>query len=1099
MPGMTYTEKGSQVPQGWNNTTVPFRTDVCIHQLFQQQAATQPHAECLVFDGNSITYSQLDQKTNRLAHYLQTLGAGRDIPVAVLMERSFDLIVAVMAVLKAGGAYLPMDPHYPEQRLAYMVKDAKAPVLLTHQGLRRKLPEGDLDMQIVDVDECYGTVAECSSEPLNLPCSSTDMMYLIYTSGSTGNPKGVMLNHNSLVNLIDWSVKEYRLSSQTSILLKTAVSFDPSVFEIFAPLALGGRLVIAKPGGHEDSAYVRDLITETGVTFAIMVPTALPFFLDACEQQSASCHGLKQLCLIGEAFGRCVAQRACEVLPNTEIHNIYGPTEATIWVSSWQCNGGDFEGVATSPIGPPMANTQLYVLDDKLQPVPVGEKGELYISGICLARGYKGQPVMTRERFVPNPFSRGEEQHTRMYKTGDEACWRGDGVLVFLGRVAKDQQVKLRGFRIELTEIDHHLSTFKGVQQAIAIVHKDSIGQQHLVAYVSPSSTDITKLRQHASQFLPKHMIPETFVLLNEFPRLPNGKADRNSLPEPKYGDMAEADYVEPSTQLEYEIQQLWSEVLGIDRISCSANFFQIGGSSLLAIMLASRIQTSLGLQIPASQLFISKTITELAAFLTQSNPISRANSGSNQQPVVSSERLTATQKSQGVYCTLNQEVMILSHQLSSRPSAFSMPFAVRLSGPLDVDLLQQALQLVIPRQEGKAGMGTKMVLPLVPPQVKLEPALPVSETKLTKALAQAISTAFDLTTGPMIHVTLIPLTEKQEHVLVVNMHYAVADGWSLGVLFKDISLAYNQLKRSNGAGTSIPELPISFLEHAQYDRVLMHSKRMADLNWWCTQLAGAPLDPLLTTDYPRSGRPNIGQNQGDIVKVTIPVKGVEQLKRLAQRCSSSLFVTVLAAFKVLLRRYSGRDDLVVGTPSSGRNRPDLEGGLVGCFVNLTALRTDMTGRSLTFVDLVQRVHDGVAAALAHADVPQMQVVAELARRQQLLAFNAIPYQVLFALHPKTLLSGMELDGVTTQSVEPIHTGSSKVDIFLELFEATDGSVIGHIEYDSSLWQRSSIVAFAAELNATLAEMTKSPEEVLRFRQSVQKSSSLTRRGSAPL
>ncbi|KAL3155304.1 hypothetical protein ABBQ32_013085 [Trebouxia sp. C0010 RCD-2024] len=1123
MSGLGSASELRQVLAEWNKTTVPFRQEVCIHELFQQQAAANPLAECLVFCGATMTYALLDQKTNQLARHLQTLGVQRDVPVAVMMERSFDIIIAVMAVLKAGGAYLPMDPAYPQQRLAYMVQDAKAPVLLTHQHLHTKLPEGSLNLQVVDLDQAQQVLASYPETSLQLPCSSTDAMYLIYTSGSTGNPKGVMLNHVGFVNLLDWSIREYGLSSQTNMLLKTAVSFDPSVFEIFAPLALGGRLVIAKPGGHEDARYVRDLINLERVTFAIMVPTALPFFLDACAAEGTFCPGLQQLCLIGEAFGRCLAQRACEVLPHTGIYNIYGPTEATIWVSSWRCNGANFDGVATSPIGGPMANTHLYVLDEELQPVPIGEKGELYISGICLARGYKGKPDLTAERYVRNPFSQGETQHARMYKTGDEAWWRADGVLVFMGRMAGDQQVKLRGFRIELTEIEHHLSSFKGIQQVIVAVLQDSMGQQHLVAYVSPAQTDIHQLNAHAARVLPKHMIPETFVPLDEFPTLPNGKVDRNSLPKPQYEHMAEADYVAPSSPLEEQIQQVWSDILGIRSISCSANFFQIGGTSLLGVMLASRLQSALHIQIPPSQLFTSRTISELAAFASQAPHLPHddsATSSCTQHAVGVPAQLSASQKAQGVYCTLNQEVMVLSHQLCPCPTAFSMPFAVRLRGPLDVALLGSAIGLAVHRQEvllchlkgklvskkflaralrkvigtslignrmvqsmlsndlmakmiqkrmqGKAGLGTKMVLPLVKQQVGLYQIDAVDEYELPKALSQTIATAFDLAKGPLVRATLIPLANTQEHVLVVNMHYAVADGWSLGVLFKDISSCYNGLKRSTAPEAMMPQLPMGFLEHAHSARNLLHAKQMADLQWWCARLAGASLEPLLKTDFPRAGRANMGQNQGDIVKVHIPKQDVRQLRQVAQKSGSSLYVTVLAAFKVLLRRFSGREDLVVGTPTSGRNRPDLEGGLVGCFVNLTMLRTSLAGSELTFRELVQRVHETVASALAHADVAQMQVIAELARRQHLLAFNAIPYQVLFALHDKTLLSGLELDGVTTCSVDPIHTGSSKVDIFLELFEACDGSVVGQIEYDSSLWLRSSMQAMATTFSVSL-------------------------------
>ncbi|KAL3130149.1 hypothetical protein ABBQ38_008458 [Trebouxia sp. C0009 RCD-2024] len=901
-----------------------------------------------------MTFADVNHRANQLARHLCTLGVATDIPVAVLMERSFDLIIAMMGVLKAGGAILPMDPNYPEQRLAYMVTNAAAIVLLTHHGLQDRLPHSNTFTQVVDVDEYRQVLSDHAVTNLDLPCSSSDMMYLIYTSGSTGNPKGVMEDHVSLVNLIDWSMDKWRLSSQSSVLLKTAVSFDPSVFEIFAPLALGGRLIIAKPDGHEDYDYMKDLITQERVTWVIMVPTVLPFFLDACEVDSSACSTLTHLCCSGEAYPKSLGKRACVLLPHTKIINFYGPTEATIGVSHWLVNEGNCEGVSTLPIGGPIANTHFYVLDANLQQVPVGKTGELYISGIMLARGYMAQPGLTADRFLPNPFSRGDKQHARMYKTGDEAFWRSDGVVVFIGRVQKDQQVKLRGIRIELTEVEHHLSSFAGVKQAVAVVHVDSIQQQHLVGYLSPRNLDIEQLRQHVGKFLPKQMIPDSFVFLDKLPNMPNGKADRAALPEPKYLEDAMADYIAP-----------------IDGM---------------------------------------------------------------------------------------QEAGLLSNAMVSK--------------------------LLLKYMQGKAGLKTKMVLPRSGMKMKVQEMHSMGQQHLADMLKKAASRPFDLATGPMIRATLISMSQQddtmmsEEHTLIISTHYSVADGWSMGVLFRDLSRAYNMLKL--GQEPVMPELPIGFMEHAQRQHSHVHAKQSADLEWWCEKLQGASVKPLLATDYARSGRANVGQRPGNIIAVKLSGDMVCRLRILAQLNGSSLFVTVLAAFKVLLAKYSSRDDLVVGTPSSGRHRPELQGNTIGCFVNLTALRTSLAG-PLTFSEVIRRVHNTVAEGLAHADVPQMQVIAELARRQKLWPFDAVPYQVLFALHDAALLSGMQLAGVTTKAIEPIHTGSCKVDIFLELYEASDGAVAGHIEYDSSLWKHSSINAMAADLLATLEELIRCPNSNVDF------------------
>ncbi|HEY7295752.1 MAG TPA: amino acid adenylation domain-containing protein, partial [Dehalococcoidia bacterium] len=561
VPLLNEAEHG-QVVAGFNATAAD-GPQALLHELFAAQAEHAPEAVALNFEGETLSYGALEHRANQLAHHLRRLGVGPDVVVGLCAERSLEMVIGLLGILKAGGAYLPLDPSYPAERLAYMLGDAQAPVLLTQQKLVERLP--DHEAVLVRLDADWPEIAE---HPASAPASGStpdNLAYVIYTSGSTGHPKGVMNAHRGIVNRLSWMQSAYRLTAADRVLQKTPFGFDVSVWEFFWPLAFGAELVIARPGGHQDPAYLAGLIAQAGVTIIHFVPSMLQAFLEAADL--TRCGSLRDTICSGEALSVETQNRFLELLPSSRLHNLYGPTEAAVDVSAWACR---LEADATAvPIGRPISNIQLYVLDHHLAAVPMGVAGELYIGGIGVARGYLGRAGLTAERFVPSPFANG----ARLYRTGDLARWREGGALDYLGRL--DHQVKLRGFRIELGEIEAALASHARVEQAAVVLREDG-GERRLVGYVAARGAvalDSDELRGHLKRRLPDYMVPAALVQLDQLPLTPNGKLDRKALPAPDWQGRAES-YLAPRNATEAALSAIWCEVLKRQRVSVTDNFF---------------------------------------------------------------------------------------------------------------------------------------------------------------------------------------------------------------------------------------------------------------------------------------------------------------------------------------------------------------------------------------------------------------------------------------------------------------------------------------------------------------------------------------------
>ena len=606
-----------QVLELFNATAAPYPKELTIHKLFEQQVERTPGAAAVVYEGQSLSYGEVNAKANQLAWYLRQRSVGPDQLVGICVERSLEMVVGLLGILKAGGAYVPLDPSYPPERLQYMLEDASPRVLLTQAHLIERLPS--TSAEVIALDERWDQIAQQPSDDLDayaLGVASHHLAYVIYTSGSTGKPKGAMNEHRGIVNRLQWMQDEYHLGPEDRVLQKTPFSFDVSVWEFFWTLISGARLVVARPEGHKDPSYLRQLIEETGVTTLHFVPSMLQSFLD--QHRSGACASLRHIVCSGEELSPSLQRKCFECFPQVQLSNLYGPTEAAIDVTAWECSPQD-QG-SRVPIGHPIANIQMYVLDGHKQPVPVGVAGELYIGGVGVARGYLNRAQLTAERFIKDSFSTDPE--ARLYKTGDFGRWRADGNIEYLGR--NDHQVKIRGFRIELGEIEAQLLRYPQVKEAVVLAREDEPGDKRLVAYLVPrepyttgNALSVESLRAHLKQVLPDYMVPSAFVMLDCFPLSSNGKLDRRALPAPQGRSKSIAEYIAPRNELERVLVDIWTQVLRVDGIGVQNSFLDLGGHSLQAMKLIARISEVLKVDVSVVEVLQSLTIEKMVQIVT--------------------------------------------------------------------------------------------------------------------------------------------------------------------------------------------------------------------------------------------------------------------------------------------------------------------------------------------------------------------------------------------------------------------------------------------------------------------------------------------------
>jgi amino acid adenylation domain-containing protein len=1052
LPMLTEAER-QQLLVEWNQTQVDYPKNYCIHELFEAQVERTPDAIAVVFEDQQLTYRELNAKANQLAHYLQTLGVGPEVLVGICVERSLEMAIGLLGILKAGGAYVPLDPAYPQERLTFMLEDARVPVLLTQQYLVAKLPPHNA--QVICLDANINEIAQYSQKNPISGVNSNNLIYVIYTSGSTGKPKGVMNTHHGLCNRLLWMQDAYHLTVSDRVLQKTPFSFDVSVWEVFWPLMNGACLVIAQPGGHQDSAYLVKLIHTEQITTIHFVPSMLQVFLEEQELEGCSC--LKRVICSGEALSLELQKRFFARL-EAELYNLYGPTEAAIDVTSWHCQRqSDLPHV---PIGRPIANTQIYLLDAQKELVPIGIPGELHITGEGLARGYLNRPELTAEKFIPNPFSDGTG--SRLYKTGDLARYRPDGNIEYLGRI--DYQVKVRGFRIELGEIEAVLSQHQGVRDAVVVVREDKPGSQSLVAYVVPSSKPaptIAQLRRFLIEKLPNYMVPTAFALIETLPLTPNGKVDRKVLPAPEPTRReSTVSWVHPRTPVEEMLASIWSQVLGIEQVGIYDNFFELGGHSLLVTQVISQIRKVFGVDLPVRCLFEAPTIASLLEFVERAMG---AESESITPPIKSVSR--------EIHLPLSfaQQRLWFLDRLETGTLAYNGSTAVHLQGVLNVAVLEQCINEIVRRHEvlrTSFPMADGQPIQAVAPTLKL--SLPVvdlrglqcdqQEEKVQQLVTQEAQRPFNLTEVPLLRVTLLQLGDA-EHLFILTIHHIVSDAWSAGVFIREIAALYEAF--SQGQPSPLPELPIQYADFAVWQRQWLQGEVLEQqLAYWKQQLGSNP--PVLA--FPTSQT-----SKGAKHCFTLSQTLTEALKTLSQQEGVTLFMTLLAAFKTLLYHYSGQDDINVGSPIANRNRSEIE-GLIGFFVNTLVLRTNLSGNP-SFRDILGRIREVALGAYTHQDLPFEKLVAEL-QPERSLGHSPL-FQVWFVLQ-NTPIPPLELPGLTLNLSE-IGSGEVRHDLKLDLTETSEG-LKGFFEYKTDCFEASAIARTIELFETVLHTVVQQPD-----------------------
>ncbi|MGX1805705.1 non-ribosomal peptide synthase/polyketide synthase [Nocardia sp. NPDC055321] len=1061
----------------WNDTTAAVDTEQTLLALFEDRARTAPDAIALAVEGESLTYGELAARVHRLARYLVEQGVGPDVPVALGMRRSLDLVIGMYAVIAAGGAYVPLDLDHPIERTRYVV-DTAAPVCVLTSGADLE-PLGVRQIRLDELTADAATLAGYATAPLTdadrrAALRPSHTAYIIFTSGSTGRPKGVAVSHAAIVNRLAWMQAEYALTPADAVLQKTPATFDVSVWEFFWPLQIGARLVLARPEGHRDPAYLATTIADERITVAHFVPSMLELYVTELETRSADApersegRGLTMVFASGEALPAPPAQRL-RALTGAEVHNLYGPTEAAVDVTYHRVTDAD---TRTVPIGRPVFNTRVYVLDSHLAPVPAGVPGELYLAGAQLAVGYVARPDLSADRFVANPFGTGE----RMYRTGDLVKWTADGELEYLGRT--DFQVKLRGLRIELGEIEAALAAHESVAQAAVLVHAAEHTGELLVGYLVPAvpgaSVDTGALRGELAERLPAYMVPAVFVELAALPLSANGKLDRRALPAPSF---AAAEFVDPAGDSELLVASVMGELLGLERVGAGDDFFARGGNSLIATQLVSRLSQATGLAVPLSTVFDASTVRELAARLIALADAGEVNAAL--PPVVPQQR------GDSVPLSISQQRMWFLNRFDTAGGGYNLPFALRLTGSLNIEALRAAVGDLIDRHETlrtlypeQDGVARQVVLPAGTRLVDLEPR-EVTAAELP-ALAEGLArTVFDVTAEVPLRVRLLQVAdEPNAYVLLIVVHHIAADGWSLAPLTRDLAHAY--VARCAGSTPTWQPLPVQYADYAIWQREALGSPEELNsvlarqVRFWTRQLAGAPDLLALPTDRPR---PAVHSNRADVRTAVLDAELHTAVVEFAAAHRVTPFMVLHTALAVLLARVSGTEDIVVGTPVAGRGDQALD-ELVGMFVNTLALRTAVPA-SARLSEVLAGVRDADLAAFDHSAVP-FETLVDALNPVRSQAHSPI-YQVGFTMQnmaqPEFQLRGLGIRSLDA-GVLPIQFDQ---DWTLSDRHA-DGAPAGidvHLHYATDLFDPETIADFLAWYERVLRALVGDPRLVV--------------------
>lgn len=1083
LPMLTEAER-QQLLLDWNNTSTDYLKDQCIHQLFEAQVERTPDAVAVVFKDQQLTYRELNARANQLAHHLQQMGVDPEVIVGICVERSLEMVIGVLGILKAGGAYLPLDPAYPKERLAFILEDTQAPVLLTQQQLLAILPEGGADFSwsstgiledvdkgknksggayfrgILCLDSDWEQIARQSLENPISTVTSENLAYLIYTSGSTGKPKGTLIPHRGLVNYLTWCTQAYAVEEGEGTTVHSSLAFDLTITGLFSPLLVGRRVELL-PEDFSIESLTSALRQSSNLSLVKITPAQLLLLSQQLSPSEAA--GRTRAFIIGGE--NLLAEHIAfwqNYAPETVLVNEYGPTETVVGCCIYQVLPGELTS-GSVPIGRPIANTQLYVLNSYLQPVPMGVVGELYIGGAGVARGYLHRPELTAEKFIPDPFS--HEPGARLYKTGDLARFRSDGNLEFLGRI--DHQVKVRGFRIELGEIEAVLVQHPGVREAVVMAREDVPGDQRLVAYMVPV-TDATPTTSDLQSFLkarlPEYMVPWAFVMLDALPLTTNGKVDRRSLPTPNQVQLKrEGVFVTPRTPVEEMLASIWSRVLGTEQVGIYDNFFELGGHSLLVTQVISQIRKVFHVDLSSRCLFEAPTIARLLEYVERAMGTQSESNIPLLKPVSRETHLPLS---------FAQQRLWFLDRLEMGTLAYNGATAVHLQGVLNVAVLEQCINEIVRRHEvlrtsfpvvdGQPIQAIAPTLILSLPIVDLRGLrCQQREEKVQQLVTQEAQRPFNLAEGPLLRVTLLQLGDE-EHVFILTIHHIVSDAWSAGVFIREIAALYEAF--SQGRPSPLPELPIQYADFAVWQRQWLQGEVLENqLAYWRQQL-GSNL-PILALPTERSH----SSSQGTKHYFTLSQTLTEALKMLSRQEGITLFMTLLAAFKTLLHHYSGQEDIIVGSPIANRNQSEIE-GLIGFFVNTLVLRTNLSGNP-SFREVLGQIREVALGAYTHQDLPFEKLVGEL-QPERSLGHSPL-FQVWFVLQ-NTPMPPLKLPGLTLNLSE-VDSGEVRHDLKLDLTETSEG-LKGFFEYKTDCFEASAIAHMIELFETVLSTAVQQPD-----------------------
>jgi len=1037
----------------WTDTRKEYPKEKTLVGLFEEQVARAPSAEALICGKTRLTYGELYARSKIISRRLQSMGVGRETLVGICLDRSWEMVAAILGTLQAGGAYVPMDPAYPKDRLAFMLEDAKVHVLLTQKEVLAALPE--TKSLVLCVEELDWQAAETRDESSFTIPKASDLAYVIYTSGSTGKPKGVALEHRNAVALVCWAREVFSSEELSGVLASTSICFDLSVFEMFVPLSWGGKVIVA-----ENALALPGLAAAKEVRMINTVPSAIRQLL----RIKGVPESVQVVNLAGEPLATSLVDQIHGETAVEKVYDLYGPTETTTYSTFTRRNPGE-----RATIGRPLANEQVYILDSNRQLVPIGVPGELYIGGDGLARGYLNRPELTAEKFVEHPFTPGR----RLYRTGDLARWRADGNLEYLGRM--DYQVKIRGFRIELGEIEAVLRKATGVREAVVMAREDEPGEKRLAAYiVAKAGETLTaeKLRNALKEKLPEYMTPSAFVFLDTLPLTPNGKVDRKALPAPSTDrGGSSADFVAPRNVAEEQIAGIWREVLRLKEIGVRDKFFDVGGDSLLGIQVISRVREMFAVELPLFSLFDAPTIEALA------QGIASGRWDREREPIPS---LHPVSRDGHLPLSFVQERLWFLDQLQPGGHAYNVPAAVRLRGKLDLDALQKALEKIVSRHEAlrttfkyaeeeltqritREGPVTVKVMDLrdVPPETREKRA-----QEMANAEAQR---PFDLERGPLLRTSVLQL-DKDDNVFLLVMHHTISDGWSLGIFYRELEALYGFYSKGKSAH-ELPDLTVQYADFACWKREWMQGAALQrELKYWKEKLAGAPPALELPVEHDRGTLPSLKAKR---CSVQFPEALSKAVGEFSQRHGCTPFIVILGALGLALQKWTAQPDMVIGTVVAGRNRREIE-NVIGCFMNFLPLRLTLSPEQ-TGEEMLAAVRATVLEGQSHEDCPFEKMVEAINPERRLNQNPLYNVGLLFQNFPIEVFRGESLQSESF----PIAMEEALLDLRFEA-EQTEDRLSLSCEYKTALFESGAIERLLAFYQEGLEALLARPEQRLR-------------------